>query len=230
MKSIEISLPTFGGFYDSVWMNADSCYEEMRQFQEDHQLDGFEWKHLDDWWPKEEYYTDVIKKYCENYQDAINMELNLDVTMEYRSLWKPKYYNFSTDKIYAYIKWEDDYNLVNKLLLLMGKHKEKLSDLIYRHHTSCDGFISFMDNEFEAWVEHIKAISYNYIENEDNIYLSHLIAYLLMCEMNFKYLSEFDIDYMAIDILDDISLYSYLEPRGEDAINEYEQYLKLTQK
>lgn len=226
MKSISISLPTFDGFYESLWENSDSLINEMRYFEQEHNEHEFVWQHLDDWDISKEYRTDVAKAYCELYAEHLHDLLGLEVTLEFETIYSPKYYNYETDKIYAYIKWEDDYKLHLELLKLIGKHKQKVEDFIYKYHTSYDGFVSFMDNALQDWIERTKAIGYNYQENEDNIYLSHLLAYLLLCEAGCQALHEFDCE-MMLEVYENVSMSCYLEPTTPKAKAELERYNKM---
>ena len=113
-----------------------------------------------------------------------------------------------------------------ELLKLIGKHKQKVEDFIGMYHTSCDGFVSFMDNTLQDWTERTKAIGYNYQENEDNIYLSHLLAYLLLCEAGCQALHEFDCK-MMLEVYENVPMCCYFEPTTEEAKTELERYNKM---
>ena len=105
----------------------------------------------------------------------------------------PREYNYSTDKAY---KMVDNIDL-DKIVDLMFKHKDALSKLIYDNHTSYDGFISFMDNTFNEWVEHIKNA-----DSENELYLSYTLAYLysIVSGMSWN-----EIEYNAYEyVMDDI--------------------------
>ena len=223
MKSQLIFLPTFGGFYDSIWYDSDQVSEEINQYLKDNNLEKYEWQYLNNWGIDEQYFKDIALAYCKEYQDWINKTLGLEIELEYESIWKPKFYNFQTDKIYARIKWKDDYKLANFLIILMGKHKEKLTKLIHDNHTSYDGFISFMDNKFEDWIRNIKNIAFDYQENEDNLYLTYLISYLLLCESNCENYHQFD-ELIFEEISYQISMGSYLEQQSEEAKDELKKH------
>jgi hypothetical protein len=55
---------------------------------------------------------------------------------------------------------------------LSEPHKERIAKYIHDNHTSYDGFISFMDNDYTEWLEDLK-------DPNNDFYLDCFIAYLL---------------------------------------------------
>ena len=138
MKTINIQLPSFGGFYESLWRNSDTEYCEVREFENNLEF-GTKLEHLDDWGLSADYEKDICKAYVEYVGIKLCELLDDKVKLVYDCMTSPRFYNFTTDKIFADLSWDEDYNISGALLVLMEKHKDKLSELIHRYHTSCDG-------------------------------------------------------------------------------------------
>ena len=221
MKTTNISLPTFGGFYCSRWYDSDNLNYELQEF-EGNLEHGCTLEHLDDWGVSNDYFTDICKAYTERIQEMLQ-DMGLQIRLNYRKMWSPREYNFKTDRIYADISWDDDYDLSGHLQVFMDKYRNKLTDLIHKCHTSCYGFESWMDNDFESWYTRMGQVGMEY---NDDIYLSYLLAYLLMCDQQVDGLHEIDeICYGYITEWTGIWLGAYLEPQSDEAKEEYEKYL-----
>jgi hypothetical protein len=60
----------------------------------------------------------------------------------------------------------------------MWEHEDELRKIIKEHHTSYDGFISFMSNDFDEWLdEYLK-----YGNKDFGLYLSYALYYLVWLE------------------------------------------------
>ena len=110
MKTINIQLPSFGGFYESLWRNSDTEYWELKEMDDNLEF-GMHLEHLDDWGISSTYQTDVCKAYTEFMRDKLR-ELGLNIDLQYEAMTSPSYYNFETDKM------EDEYNKDGELLTL----------------------------------------------------------------------------------------------------------------
>jgi len=77
--------------------------------------------------------------------DALAGELGLDLKFE--SIDSPKYYNYTTDRLFCDALESDLINLYN------ATNKEILAEMIKERHTSGPGFSSYYDNDIkaEAW-------------------------------------------------------------------------------
>lgn len=212
MKHLTISLPSFGGFYESLWLNSDTEYYAMHELQD---MYG-ELKHADDWYVSDNYRLEVAERYTAFIEELLHdMDLKCDLLLS--DIWSPKYYNFYTDRIYAVIEWADDYDFAKHLLTYMRKHQPRLSQLIHRYHTSYDGFISFMDNTYTEWYN--RFVTFDENAHDGDLYLSYLLAYLIMCENDCENLR--DLDYLAYEHLEIMADF-YIEPQTDEARAEWE--------
>lgn len=159
MKSIirEISSYRFPGFYESIFCYSDEFIDEEHQLACEF---GIEPEHIYfEYTDFNKYQKDISSAYMSLYVEAINDTLPYEITEEENfkfeiidkddvTVVSPKYYNYDTDHCYVDISTNDftlqkikDYTL--KL--------EGAKEYIIRHFTSCDGFISFINNDIEYW-------------------------------------------------------------------------------
>lgn len=219
---MNIQLPSFGGFYDSIWYDSENEYWEMKNMEDNLEV-PFDFQHLDDWGTSARYYQDVCKAYTE-YMSEQYRKLGLDITMKYECMTSPREYNFTTDKIYADMSWDGRKNLEGKLIVLMEKHKEQLSRIICLNHSSRDGFISFMDDTYDEWYGRIAGMREE--SGDIDLYVGYLLAYLVMCENGWEHLYDLDEDaHYDVAELRGIDMYNYLEPQTDEAKEEYDKYL-----
>ena len=87
----------------------------------------------------------------------------------------PAYYNFETDKIYANATLSDDWR--EQVLKFMRDNKDWLSERIKKDWTSYDGFMSFMDNTYDAWLTRFETE-----EDIDPRYLATMVGYIMLIE------------------------------------------------
>lgn len=220
MKTINIQLPSFGGFYESLWRNSDTEYWELKEMDDNLEF-GMHLEHLDDWGISSTYQTDVCKAYTEFMRDKLR-ELGLNIDLQYEAMTSPSYYNFETDKIWADLTYTGN-ELRYKLLALMRAHEVHLTNLIARYHTSCDGFWSWMDNDYHDWYRRIAR--WDKDSDRFGLYVSYLLTYIVMCENGFDDLHDLDESaYMEVTDWKGIYPTSYLEPQTDEAKEEWAQY------
>ncbi len=133
MSKQALRLFFFGGFYESIH---DSVFDS----EEESILQDYEGKNWDDFRWKINY-----EQYCKNYVSKISSEIDLE--LDFKSMWSPREYNFATDEIEVYIKSED----VEKLATV--SKSDTLKNLIKQRFTSRDGFCSFYSNDIDEWNE-----------------------------------------------------------------------------
>tara|TARA_R110000787_G_C13176372_1_gene421348 strand:+ start:63 stop:566 length:504 start_codon:yes stop_codon:yes gene_type:complete len=139
----EFSL-NFGGFYHSEHSeNIDSKEESY----------GYNWEDID--------YKSTHLNYSKEYLNRLSDEL--DVNLKFISLDSPKFYNFSTDKIYCSIS-EEDFST-----LLSVYDTKELFNYIEEHSKSRDGFSSFCSG-------------YAAVKEDKEIFLQYLFDYILQYE------------------------------------------------
>jgi hypothetical protein len=126
----------FSGFYESVHsMRIDDA---INQHFDDHEGSGENktpW-HLD------LNYSKAMNEYAKDYLDAFSKEIG--IPLEYDDLESPKEYNFTTDRIFAYINEEDLIKLRDSL------DTDDLEKMIADRFTSRDGFSSFYQNSLSS--------------------------------------------------------------------------------
>lgn len=108
---------------------------------------------------------EVINKiYVEEYIEQFNNETNLNLSFMYKDMESPKYYNFSTDRLFATISEQDKEKLYN----FARDNISAFRRVLLEHCNSYDGFISSYSNDVNEWLG--KPFS-DYDHNELNILL-----------------------------------------------------------
>ena len=172
-KIVEINLPFFDGFYESVYYNCDSIYNDFHDFEDDYKEqygndvtdDDFDILY-------KEYTQDVCKEFTEQFFDLAPKFIE---KLEFSEMTSPAYYNFETDKIYANATLSDDWR--EQVLKFMRDNKDWLSERIKKDWTSYDGFMSFMDNTYDSWLTRFETE-----EDIDPRYLSTIVGYIMLKE------------------------------------------------
>lgn len=133
MKKLEIGLPFFSGFYESIHSsNFDREEEWIIEEYEGKTWDDFDFAH------------DYLG-YCKSYVKQVNSILGLN--LEFVELTSPREYNFSTDRIFCTITKKD----LKKISTALDT--ETMKDLVKRRFTSRDGFHSFYSSDINEWKE-----------------------------------------------------------------------------
>jgi hypothetical protein len=146
----------FGGFYNSIHDGLiDSMLDDYYQDEHGNTLDYYS---LDI--PYKTIFEDYSKFYLKCFLEWLNDDYGINVSFKFSHLINPREYNFSTDKIIAFISKSDE----NKLL----KHfKNDTSFLNYLKNAtrSYDGYISFYDYD-------------GALKNKDGVLSDYLTQYL----------------------------------------------------
>jgi hypothetical protein len=145
-----INLP-FAGFYYSeldamidhyVEMEAYNAYESNDALSEEtyHQLiwDACDFKEM---------HLSLAKAYIDELNAYVESNTGLNVNFKFESLVSPREYNFTTDRLFAYVSEEVIKILYDHTSLMT------LSQVIKERHSSYDGFISHYSNDLEDWLE-----------------------------------------------------------------------------
>lgn len=96
--------------------------------------------------------------------------------MEFSEIVSPRYYNYETDKLYVNVEFEDDWR--DKVRTFMNENKEWLTERIREEWTSCDGFNSFMDNNYDDWYKEFQK------DDVDVRYIGVMIGYMMLLANN----------------------------------------------
>lgn len=158
----EIFLPSFDGFYESIWT------PDFELLEEDHRERGITL--TEDWEISREYYTDLAREYTSYLEECYRSELGVDIHLEFSELFSPREYNFTTDKIYCKLTCDDKDKFVERINDLIAENYDAVGEYIKENHSSYSGFISFMSADVNEWMDEWL---------EDDRELSCLLYYLV---------------------------------------------------
>lgn len=156
MKTKNILIP-FVGFYESIASQkaediafhdyiSEKDIKENAEGRLDIPDDMSEAEQSDFW---DEYYPakikDIRESICKDYIEHLGNELGLK--MEFESISSPRYYNYTTDRLFVDVPENELIDLYNKT------DKKILAEMIKERHTSGPGFDSFYQNEItdQSW-------------------------------------------------------------------------------
>ena len=145
---VNIELPFFPGFYESDLENSDTPYwaikEELQYYQRDCDTPCKELTENDLDFDYKGYEEAVREGWVDGFRERMP---EMVLSLENVEMTSPKYYNFSTDKLWADVElkdgWEDD------VRAFMTENADWLRKRIKDDWTSYDGFMSFMSNNFD---------------------------------------------------------------------------------
>ena len=160
---LEATTSLFYGFYESIYLNYEeiSYYEiedlaeletRLNQELENNFYIVYDWNDQE----RAEYFNNVGVTFMDNMKYLINYYIPEDMQqkdyyeleIEYQGVYSPKYYNYTTDKIYYKIKTNEKtmQELKKYILNLQGAEQ-----YIFKRFKSYDGFISFLSNDIDYW-------------------------------------------------------------------------------
>lgn len=156
---IEIGSHDFPGFYNSIFCHPDEFIDYESELKDELQtLTNKEIEVEYDYVDFNEYKKDVSKAFLEIYIDKIleTLPYNILDNANFKfepidgscTMFSPQYYNYETDK--AWCKVKTNYislQLIKEYTLSLKGVKTYLKE----RFTSYDGFISFINNDFEYW-------------------------------------------------------------------------------
>lgn len=175
---ISIELPFFPGFYESDLENSDTSYwaikNELEYYQDPYTLkehpeykglteDDLDFNHSDYEKDMTEAFMNAWREYAPEIVESV----------EFDEIVSPKYYNFSTDRLFATVELRGDWQDIMRTF--MSENAEWLKKRIKDDWTSYDGFCSFMDNDSSEWERHL------FVE-QDGRYISTMLGYMMYRE------------------------------------------------
>lgn len=176
MRVFSLECVGFAGFYSSfIGDNLDRQLEND-EYNRDSSLEYLDISFDYRW---EDYKKDVSLAYMKNYIDFISDKLGkLDISNQwYTTIDSPKYYNYTTDRIFQDVKVSEDY--FNKIMGLI-RDNIGIADSFFKYHfTSRDGFVSFYSNDVKEWLE-IDYLNCTDLE----------LSYLLQCALGIALVQE----------------------------------------
>ena len=196
MKYIESYLPIFTGFYGSFLdpnenYQIESEIEYINELRQEKNKKPINYDNL-----KIDYdnlYNDLSSELCNIVYDLLK---DFIYDIKYKSLQRPKYYNYSNDKIKILIKPNK-----NKILKYITKNFENWDKYLKENFTSYDGFYSFYSNNPNSNDWNVKNIFkdiqlqsvLNFIAENENILENELLEneiYISEYIINFEELTE----------------------------------------
>ncbi len=211
LQKTTIRIP-FCGFYES-----EASYminnEIEKSFDHEGSGEGEIPEDFYDHWGKANKAVEIAfsKAYVECFQDWLKNEHDLDISLEFKDLWSPQFYNFETDQITCEINQEDVLKLWNAV------DTSELAEVIKARHSHRSDFASFYSNEMNAneWSKSI--------HDWDEIQLETLLIAVLMTK------DVENMDYCAM--LEDMSCNGHLNnivwnncsPECLEMVNEYDE-------
>ena len=167
----QMQLPIFPGFYESLF--------DPRYIEDDANEILVDDEHPEEW----DMTPEITKKYKQLVAQAVTSKMELRVngflstefSFNFIEIWSLKEHNFTTDKIFVDVHFEQtDFD---KLVQYLHKNKEKFEQYVKETFTSRSGFISFHSNDVNVWFdEYIPRI----LTFEDCFYLYPLFEFV--CE------------------------------------------------
>lgn len=144
---MEARIP-FSGFYESMWSKAIDDEEEQwaERLAEEHQIKQDDIQEL--LFRHTTYqvaYRHVAAEYVKSFEEFINRELGLKLSLAFNDMTSPKYYNFETDALYVGLSPRDVVLLARRVGLPAIRKAAK------EMFTSRDGFMSFYSPRIDEW-------------------------------------------------------------------------------
>lgn len=158
-KVLETSIP-FSGFYNSFHdQGLDDALEQMFSNDRGNVYEGIRDRAFDkvNW-------SQVHNDYAKEYAECLGIKFNLK-TLKFLEMTSPKYYNFTTDRIFCNINLSEVTEIFNKV------DKALLRQTIKDSFTSYDGFISFYPNDLDEWPKELSDWDANHVGTLLTVYI-----------------------------------------------------------
>lgn len=168
----DVELPFFYGFYNSQYENDYDVDEAIEREIEYHNNElGQATVYGDFEFDSNSYRNDIVDCFVNTLVQYLPDWVE---SIENPELWSPRYYNFQTDKIYVTLTLTDDWR--NKVVDFFEENAEWLRKRIKEDWTSRSGFNSYMENDYDLFMEHTMC--------EEPLYISTILQYAI--ELNEK--------------------------------------------
>lgn len=93
---------------------------------------------------------DFAKQYVPAWNEEFKYVTGIDLHLEYDGVEMPREYNFTNDRIFAKMPFDDLRTMMRYLRSEEGTYPE-LDAVCKERHTSRDGFASFYSNDWSEW-------------------------------------------------------------------------------
>lgn len=166
-NTFNLEVPFFPGFYCSVWdlRDSESWFLNNIFMETNLELEENDYK-----FDFNKYVNDVAKLYTEGFAYYCP---SIVKSVTFTKVVSPRFYNFTTDSIYADVEFLDNWKDVMKTF--MKKNHDVVEALIKKEHTSHSGYISRMSNKIDEWDKYL-------FVDEDKLYISDMLKYMLLVE------------------------------------------------
>lgn len=163
----DVELPFFYGFYNSQYEN-DYDIDEAIEHEMDYRNNelGQATVYGDFEFDYNSYRNIIVECFVHTLENHLPDWVE---SIENPELWSPRYYNFQTDKIYVTLTLTDDWK--NKVADFFEKNAEWLRKRIKEDWTSRSGFNSYMENDYDLFLEHTMC--------EESLYISTILQYAI---------------------------------------------------
>lgn len=153
-----ISTDIFPGFYESILFNSDTEHlaNEVFEDEKDREIVNFK-----------EFTEDVAKGCAEALKDNLYQDDEIIIDMSYHSLFSPNSYNYGTDKLRLNV----EFNLELLKEFCFIKHEKDFEKFLKMNFTSCDGFVSFIENNLKDFKQKVEEKHTNHLEVMIEYYL-----------------------------------------------------------
>ena len=168
----DVELPFFYGFYNTQYENDYDIDEAIYGKSAYHNSElGQKTVYGDFEFDSNSYRNTIVDCFVHTLENHLPDWVE---AIENPELWSPRYYNFQTDTIYVTLTLTDDWR--NKVVDFFEKNAEWLRKRIKKDWTSRSGFTSFMENDYDLFMEHTMS--------EEPLYISTILQYAI--ELNEK--------------------------------------------
>jgi hypothetical protein len=162
MSKVLFNIPSFPGFYNSdldaefdhvsernaeYWAEQDTG-EHGAEYANATPLDsqdyaGLIWDAMD--WSAA--HAHAAREWCASFDHVASASLGFKLELSFESMHSPREYNFTTDRIFAYMQEETAKRLLD------ATPRETLAEVIEERFTSRSGFISHYSNDVQDWFD-----------------------------------------------------------------------------
>jgi hypothetical protein len=91
----------------------------------------------------------LAQRYCASFDHLASDEIGFPLGLRYESLDSPRFYNFGTDHLFAFISEETIGRLFD---LSAAEYHSRLATMIAERFTSYNGFASGYPNDLDSWL------------------------------------------------------------------------------
>lgn len=163
IRTFETDCPLFFGFYGTHLGAAvdDEVERIAKNYGVDEDNIVFDY---------EEACKDLSVLYVNEIERIIISDIGIDIKLEFVELHSPRFYNFSNDR--AFVKMTVD---IERVIDQCMWSKKDVEQYVKDNFTSAPGFISFVPNDFNEWIETIRTKGDRW-----EIMVSELLTFLLI--------------------------------------------------